>query len=51
MRSSMCRRRYSNLRRRCGPSAQRKADVQTVVVWGLCAAIFAYKIFLARVKC
>ena len=28
---------------------ERKVDVQTVVVWGLCAAIFAYKIFFARV--
>ena len=32
-----------------GASTQRKVDAQTVVVWGLCAAIFAYKIFFARV--
>ena len=40
-------RRYPIYRPTAG--ASRKVDAQTVVVWGLCAAIFAYKIFFARV--
>ena len=32
-----------------GASTQRKVDAQTVVVWGVCAAIFASKIVVARV--